>query len=76
YGVRLTLPKEALAGAETEDGHRLQFITFRTSSFFIPEKNAPPQNVVMKQWVVSAVVKGKPLKNLTSPIDILVKNIE
>ncbi|XP_053377693.1 adhesion G-protein coupled receptor G6-like isoform X3 [Mercenaria mercenaria] len=74
-GINLKLPAEALTSSDAEEFPRIRLMTFRSSSFFIPEE-APPQEVVMKQWVVSAVVQDRKLENLTTPVEITVKNIE
>lgn len=50
-------------------------MTFRSSSLFIPEE-APPQDVVLKQWVVTAVVNGRNVSNLTTPVEINIQNIQ
>ena len=71
----MKLPPEALASSE-EEFPRVQFFTFRSSSFFIPSDNVPDQEVVMKQWVVTAVVQGRHVSNLSNPVEIILRNIQ
>lgn len=73
--ISLKLPAEALSSEGAQEYLRLRLMTFRSSSFFIPEE-APPQEVVMKQWVISAVVQDRKLQNLSTPVEITVKNIK
>ncbi|WAR26342.1 LOW QUALITY PROTEIN: AGRG4-like protein [Mya arenaria] len=66
-GISLKLPPEALTSSNSAGNPRIQLMTFRSSSFFIPTEDIPPQEIVLKQRVVSAVIKGRSIKNLTSP---------
>ena len=74
-GISLTLPAEALKSSG-DDFARLQLLTFRSSSFFIPSDHVPDQKIVMKQWVVTAVVQGRKISNLSEPVEIIFRNIE
>ena len=71
----MKLPSEALQSSEDEFP-RVQLTTFRSSSFFIPSDHVPDQELVMKQWVVSAVVQGRTVTNLSIPVEIVIRNIE
>ena len=71
----MKLPAEALTSSD-EEFPRVQFLTFRSSSFFIPSDHVPDQEVVMKQWVVTAVVQGKKISNLSEPVEIILQNIQ
>ena len=71
----MKLPPEALASSE-EEFPRVQLYTFRSSSFFIPSDHVPEQEVVMKQWVVTAVVQGRHVSNLSTPVEIVIRNIQ
>jgi len=76
-GITLKLPPEALSnGTEGLGSPRLQLMAFRSSSFFIPEVDVPPQEVVVRQRVVSAVVQGRLVTNLTTPVEITIHDIE
>ncbi|XP_052778661.1 adhesion G protein-coupled receptor L4-like [Mya arenaria] len=75
-GISLKLPPEALTSSNSAGNPRIQLMTFRSSSFFIPTEDIPPQEIVLKQRVVSAVIKGRSIKNLTSPVEIKIQNIE
>ena len=68
------MPPEALT-SDNQTNQRIQMMAFRSSSFFIPAE-APPQDVVLKQWVVTAVVKGINISNLSDPVTIDIQNIQ
>ncbi|KAL4226889.1 hypothetical protein ACF0H5_014867 [Mactra antiquata] len=74
-GVSLKLPAEAFQTFSVQETPRIRLMTFRSSSFFIPE-DAPPPEVVIKQWVVSVVVQDRKLTNLSSPVEYIIKNIK
>ena len=73
-GVTLKFPREALV-TENSSVPRIQLLTFRSSSFFIPQTDPPHQDTVLRQWVITAVVHGRKLSNLTEPVEITIQNI-
>ena len=70
----MTVPGEVMRQTK-EENVRLHFIAYRTSAFFIPE-DATPEEVVLKQRVITAEIKGKNIANLTTPIKYNVINIQ
>ncbi|XP_052213545.1 adhesion G protein-coupled receptor B1-like isoform X2 [Dreissena polymorpha] len=73
-GISLILPSEALTSSTGNS--RIQLMTFRSSSFFIPLAEVPPQDVVLRQRVVSAVINGRKITNLSTPVEIKIQNIQ
>ncbi|XP_052079943.1 uncharacterized protein LOC127718086 [Mytilus californianus] len=73
-GVSMIVPADVMRQTK-ESNVRLHFIAYRTSAFFIPEV-AAPEEVVLKQRVVTAEIKGKTIANLSTPIRYNVVNME
>ncbi|KAK3101446.1 hypothetical protein FSP39_003656 [Pinctada imbricata] len=73
YGVKMTLPNDVIKGSGDE-GVKIKFVTYRTSAFFIP-KVPTPEEIVLKQRVMSASVHGVDVQNLTNPITYSIENI-
>ncbi|XP_061187542.1 adhesion G protein-coupled receptor B1-like [Saccostrea echinata] len=73
-GVVLNVPKEVMK-TSAKASMKLQIITYRTSAFFIPEIPTP-EEIVLKQRVLSATVQGVKIKNLSNPIHYTIPNIE
>lgn len=73
-GVELKVPKEVMK-TSSKASMKLHIITYRTSAFFIPEIPTP-EEIVLKQRVLSATVQGVLIKNLSNPIHYTIPNIE
>lgn len=73
-GVTLSVPKEVMK-TSAKNSMKLQIITYRTSAFFIPHVPTP-EEIVLKQRVLSATVQGVRIKNLSNPIHYIIPNIE
>jgi hypothetical protein len=73
-GLSMVVPGKVMRQTN-ENNVRLHFIAYRTSAFFIPEA-ATPEEVVLKQKVITAEIKGQTIENLTTPIKYNVLNIE
>lgn len=73
-GVELSVPKEVMK-TSSQNSMKLQIITYRTSAFFIPDIPTP-EEIVLKQRVLSATVQGVKIKNLSNPIHYVIPNIE
>lgn len=70
----MTVPGKVMQQAN-QQSVRLHFIAYRTSAFFIPDPDTP-EELVLKQRVITAEIKGKKVENLTTPIVYRVKNIQ
>ena len=53
---------------------KIQFVTYRTSAFFIPEIPTP-EEIVLRQRVMTASIQGVKVQNLTDPIHFSIENI-
>ncbi|XP_021341961.1 cadherin EGF LAG seven-pass G-type receptor 1-like isoform X1 [Mizuhopecten yessoensis] len=74
HGVKMALPKEVFDVAGNKNV-RLEFVSYRTSAFFLPD-DSPPEHIVLKQRVISATVHNTDISGLNFPIDYSVPNIE
>ncbi|XP_071081769.1 uncharacterized protein [Haliotis cracherodii] len=75
-GLSITLPPEAIEAASSMGRRpvRVQFIGYRKSMFFIPSDRFPEG--LDDQRVVTTIVKGVVVKNLSAPIIYKMRNIE
>ncbi|CAG2185169.1 unnamed protein product [Mytilus edulis] len=73
-GISMIVPADVMRQTK-ESNVRLHFIAYRTSAFFIPEA-AALEEVVLKQRVVTAEIRGKTIANLSTPIKYNVVNME
>ena len=81
--VSITIPPEAFAHADSENvtssGRkltRLQMIGHRKSQLFIPSGAAYSEGFVEHQPVLTAIVTGRRVVNLSSPVVYTIRNLQ
>lgn len=79
--ISITIPPEAFA-RDIQDStsekklRRLQMIGYRKSQLFIPTGSAYSESFIEHQPVISAIVTGKQVFNLSSPVVYRVRNLQ
>lgn len=73
-GVSMVLPHEVFEKTK-EKNVRLEFVSYRTSSLFLPEV-IPPEHIMLNQKVITATIHGAEVKNLRTPVEYSIDNIQ
>ncbi|XP_059145807.1 adhesion G protein-coupled receptor L4-like [Physella acuta] len=81
YNVSITLPMHLLNDTGELNSSRVQFVAYRRSQLFVPVDGFEPYGqkagmILNQQRVISAVVKGRALENLTEPVVIQLPKIQ